>query len=193
MPVVRRNRTNVVSRRVAEEIEGIDVEFPEPTHTECCVCYSSNKIYLQTTNCGHTLCRLCYKKIYEKCCPLCRVEIDPKLYEYKKPLHIPSSRHRQIKMKLEIFFSRRMFLQDCKGAKYNRYLTAMIKYKNLFYFKGKYYPVYNIDAYWQYYYEYTVQDVVSLYTYMLVAAGNKVPLDIRKQIIDNVRQAIQYY
>ncbi len=188
MPIPRRRRRNI-----QEELDAISAEFPEPTSQECSVCYGTNPNYHRTTNCGHTLCRLCYKKIHDKICPICRTELNPELYVYKPPIFTPSSRYNKIKDRLELFLRRRQFYQDCKHTRLRKYVTLMATNANLFYFRGKYYPIYYVDAYWSYYYEHSVQDVVALYTYMLIAAANKVPIEIRKQIIENVRAAIQFY
>ncbi len=180
-------------RNIQEELDALDCEFPQPTSQECSVCYGSNPHYIRTTNCGHPLCCLCYKRLFEKVCPLCRVEINQELYRYKRPLFTPSSRYDKIKDRLKLFINRRHFYMDCKGTRYKKYINLMASNANLFYFRGKYYPIAFIDAYWDYYAQYTIQDIVALYSYMLVAAANKVPLDIRKQIIDNIKAAIPFY
>lgn len=43
-----------------------------PRIDKCCVCYDVNSIY---TICEHNLCRLCYYKIDNKKCPICRETI----------------------------------------------------------------------------------------------------------------------
>jgi hypothetical protein len=185
MPVVRR-RTNIV-----EQLDAIEAEFPTPTSQECSVCYGTNPNYHQTTNCGHGLCRLCYKRLYEKLCPICRTELNQELYIYKPPFHTPTSRFDKIKIKLELFITRRNLLQSCRGKQYLKYINAMVKYANLYYYKGQYYPVHNVCPYWEMYYIYSIQDVIELYTHALL--DPKVPLVLRRILASNVKEAIQFY
>lgn len=86
-----------------------------------------------------------------------------------------------------------MFLHGCKAGVHKKYLNAMITYANVFYFRGVYYKVFNVDAFWDYYAIYDVQPLVELYTYMLIEAAKKIPLEIRRQLIDNVQAAIRLY
>lgn len=189
MPIPRRRKPYVVP----EEIEKMDCEFPTPTPQECSVCYGTRPEYHRTTECGHGLCRLCYKRIYEKVCPICRADINPETFEYKRPLFTPSSRYGKIKERLQLFLSRRMFYQDCKGVRYRKYINLMTSNANVFYFRGGYFPVCVSNVFDEIYQQFNVQEVVALYAYLLVGATNKVPLEIRRQLIGNIKDAISLY
>jgi hypothetical protein len=158
---------------------------------ECSVCYSTNNHYHNTTNCGHSLCRICYRQLREKICPICRTEINQEIYKYNCPRHIPSPQFNTLKKKLETFITRRNFLQDCRGKRYTKYLNLMVEYANQYYYKGIYYPVEVICPYWEIFFVYSIQEVIQLYTHVLL--DTKVPLELRRTLIKNIQDAIRFY
>lgn len=47
-----------------------NIRYDEPQ--ECLICYESNIIFSEFTNCTHTICYICLLKIQKNECPFCR-------------------------------------------------------------------------------------------------------------------------
>lgn len=161
---------------------------------KCPVCYEDKD--LKYMNCSHYLCVGCYKKLHQKECPLCRIPINQSIFKYKAPLHTPNLKCYKLKEKLELFFRRRNFLAGGGfSKKYRKFLFHMIRYGNVYYYKGTYYPIYtDVGGYA------TQHDIFShlskmldFYKFLLTGEKYLLPDVIRKQLISNIEDTFSYY
>ena len=160
---------------------------------KCPICYEADE--LRYMNCSHYLCVRCYKKMHQKECPLCRIPINQAIFKYKAPLHTPNLKCHRLKEKLELFFRRRNFLAGAGfSKKYRKYLFYMLRFANVYYFRGVYYPIYtHIGGYA------TFQDIFSplskfmeFYKFLLTCEKYHLPMVIRKQLLENVEDTFKY-
>ena len=161
---------------------------------ECPVCYSNND--LKFLNCSHYLCVPCYRKLHQKECPLCRVPVNQNIFKYKPPTHVPTLKCHRLKEKLELFFRRRNFLVGGGfSKKYRRFLFHMIRYGNVYYYKGIYYPIQtDIGGYIVHHDIYSkLNQLLDFYKFLLTGQKYLLPDCIRKQLLSNIEDTFDYY